>query len=765
MNADSGEPARDRIYYAHSRKDAMEVEWQRLADHLKNTAEIASEMGRDADISDLAYLAGLLHDLGKYSDQFQGRLRGDRQQVDHSTAGAREVMTLFPKRPQRDFAELISYAIAGHHSGLPDCGSSGDLGESSTLLGRRNRKKLPDYSAYRAEIQVDSARLTPRRIKASQFRFRGESGEEKTTQYAGFSVSFLTRMLFSTLVDADSLETERYCQQGLVPRGGFASLEDLKREFDLHLGAFGNPKREIDKRRTEITLAAISGAQKSPGFFTLTVPTGGGKTLTSMAFALNHALAHGLRRIIYVIPYTSIIEQNARVFREALGVCGHENVLEHHSNLDWEKVRQPGGWEGVGVAKKLKLAAENWDVPIVVTTNVQFFESIFSNRRARARKVHNLAKSVIILDEAQMLPRDYLKPCLMALSELVQNYGASVVLSTATQPNLHRFFPASTTFTELAPETATLFDFFRRVQVRMLGGVTDEALLGRLAEHEQALCIVNTRRHAKSLFDALAKGQSDGVYHLSTLMCPAHRSIVLEEIRSRLNQGEPCRVVSTQVMEAGIDVDFPVGYRALAGLDSILQAAGRVNREMKRGMAEMFVFEPDANHTRPPAYIRQAAEIARQVLREYPDPTTQEAIDAYYTRLYTLQGERAFDARDILGSLDKQNGQTDFDFKQASDKFKMIDEDTVAVLVPFDATARALIEQLRTSDYPAALLRKLQPYAINIYEPEFNALRDIGAVQPVGDTAFVLSGECFEKYYTASGLVLPEKGGGVGIFI
>ena len=280
----------------------------------------------------------------------------------------------------------------------------------------------------------------------------------------------------------------------------------------------------INRKRTEILNACRVGASAAPGFFTLTVPTGGGKTLASMAFALNHAHTHGLERIIYIIPFTSIIEQNAGVFREALGELGAENILEHHSNYAWEATGQSADDETNQVKAKLKLAAENWDIPIVVTTNVQFFESLFASQKSQARKVHNIAKSVLVFDEAQMLPRQYLKPCLLAVQELVQNYGCSAVFCTATQPSLPRFFPAQTAFTELAPDPQGLFDFFRRVQVTNLGAVPDAELIQQIHAQQQALCIVNTRRHAKGLYDLLDR---DGAFHLSTLMCPAHRKTTL----------------------------------------------------------------------------------------------------------------------------------------------------------------------------------------------------------------------------------------------
>lgn len=745
-------------FYAHTREDRDETEWQLLKDHLIATGEIAFDLGRDANVSQLAQVAALLHDIGKYSDAFQARLRGSKRSVDHATAGAREVRVLFPNPPHRDIADLLSYCIAGHHTGLPDYGSMGDIATDGTLLARREKKKLEDYSAYKSEIEIDLSQMQAPRIRPSRFRF---GDQEKP--YRGFSIAFLTRMIFSTLVDADWLDTERFVS-GEKPRGQYASIEALAQEFERYMHRFADPQSAIDRKRTETLHTCIAKADHKPGFFTLTVPTGGAKTLTSMAFALKHALAHGMKRIIYVIPFTSIIEQNAAVFREALGPLGEENILEHHSNLDWEQLRQDSDHEGESAYEKLKLAAENWDIPIVVTTNVQFFESLFANKKSRSRKLHNIANSVIIFDEVQMLPRDFLKPCLLAVSELVQNYGTSVVLSTATQPALEKFFPAGTPFTELAPDPPALFDFYRRVSIESLGSLPDDILLKKLNEHMQVLCIVNTRRHAKGLFDQLT---GEGNYHLSTLMCPAHRKQVLTEIRERLEIGEPCRVVSTQVMEAGIDVDFPVGYRAMAGLDSIIQAAGRVNREGRHASGQMFVFQPETPFiTRTPAFIEQTSAVAQSTLRTFAnDPTTILAINGYYQQLYVLQNERAFDTRQILNYFEKGTGKFDFDFKTAAENFKLIDDNTVAVIIPYNHDATEFLETLKYTLYPMTILRKLQPFTVNIYEREFRALQSLGAIQTVHEQYHTLDVRYTKSYYHAqTGLVLPESSGGVAVF-
>jgi CRISPR-associated endonuclease/helicase Cas3 len=442
-------------FYAHTKDGADESEWQPLIEHLTRVADYAAEFGRDAGVAELARAAGMIHDLGKYSKEFQARLRGAKIKVDHATAGAKEVLQVFEGTPQQPFATLLAYCVSGHHTGLLDYGNPSDLPGDGTLTARL-KTDVCDYGAYKGEVDIPALAL-PQRLP-----IRPLKGQ------LGFSLSFLTRMIYSALVDADFQETEEF-MQGKKPRGGHEDIPTLRDKLNAHLRQFENPTSDINRKRTATLRACVEKSAQKPGCFKLTVPTGGGKTLASMAFALNHAATHGMKRIIYVIPFTTIIEQNAGVFKEVLG---EENVLEHHSNFDWETKKREAGEQADdrtrSVYAKLKLAAENWDIPIVVTTNVQFFESLFANRSSRCRKLHNLAKSVIVFDEAQMFPRDYLRPAMSAVWELVTNYGASAVFCTATQPNLERFLPAGTPITELAPNPQDLFEFYKRVEVKPL---------------------------------------------------------------------------------------------------------------------------------------------------------------------------------------------------------------------------------------------------------------------------------------------------------
>jgi CRISPR-associated endonuclease/helicase Cas3 len=745
-------------FYAHRHEGEDREEWQPLIEHLKKTAELARGFGESANIGDLAYIAGLMHDLGKYSLEFQKRLEGG-QRVDHSTAGAKELYALLKGTMKEDFAKLLTYPITGHHTGLLDFGDESDL-EGRTLCVRL-KSNIPNFSAYKNELTLANLPF-PKQLHIRPLLLRAIPGKPPKN-YLGFSISFLIRMVYSTLVDADFQETETY-MQGKKPRGGYDNIPILCDKLDAYLCRFENPTTDINRKRNETLKVCIEKAKQKPGFFRLTVPTGGGKTLASMAFALHHASAHDLRRVIYVIPYTTIIEQNAGVFKEILG---EENVLEHHSNFDWEGKKKEAGDNPDdrtnSAYAKLKLAAENWDIPIVVTTNVQFFESLFANKSSRCRKLHNIAKSVIVFDEAQMLPREYMRPVMAAVWELVTNYGASVVFCTATQPGLERFLPEKTELKELTPNPQDLFDFYKRVEVKNLGTLTDTELLMRLNGHAQALCIVNTRRHASGLFEGL---REEGNYHLSTLMCPTHRKEKLAEIRGRLTSGQPCRVVSTTVMEAGIDLDFPVGYRALSGLDSINQAAGRVNRNMRLAESEIFVFEPKSDFVKKtPRYILQAVEVSRMVLRCHAEaPISIPAIEAYFGQLYNLQDPNiSFDFNHILDYLDRTDGK--FMFETAARLFRFIEDVTVTVIIPYSEAATDLIEELIYTQYPNSTLRKLQPYTVSIYEGELDRLSTKGVILTIDEKYNYLNPEYLEDYYDPDrGLLVPESGGGEGLF-
>lgn len=706
---------------AHISADGLRK--QTVAEHLLGTAELAEGFGAAFGIQEDARLAGLLHDIGKCSDAFQARLRGGAR-CDHSSAGAQEAIA------QHHLP--IAFAVAGHHGGLPDGGAAGDTADSPTLMGRRH-KKVEDYSRFAEQIALPG-RLPP---------FQSIDGPKETVN---FRTAFYTRMLFSCLVDADWLDTEAF-MDGAVERGMNRPIPELLERFDssLHRKGWDRPVRELDILRRDILVQCRALGALEPGLFTLTVPTGGGKTGASIAFALEHAKAHGLRRIVYVIPYTSIIEQNAAVFRDMLG---EDCVLEHHNSVDLDSSEN-----AAPALERRKRAAENWDATVVVTTAVQFFESLFAARPSKCRKLHNLAESVIIFDEAQMLPVPYLKPCIAAMAELAAHYRCSAVLCTATQPSLGpllRQYVPNLSPRELCPDWPALLPRFRRVSFRQEGVLSDETLTEQLNGEEQVLCIFNSRKQAQAVYACL---ESEGRYHLSTLMTPVHRRGKLSEIRARLLQGLPCRVVSTSLIEAGVDVDFPTVYRAEAGLDSILQAAGRCNREGKRSpeASIVHIFTPEDGS---PPLFQQNIKAANTALRR-ASPDDPAAITTYFDALYQWRGA-SLDQKDIMGQWEKGSNGVQYPFQLVAEQFRLIEQPTTTVYIP-TAESSPLLEDLRRGSYSRSLLRKLGQYGVAVYPQHLQALDRGGHLERVDESVIILRST--DLYSEETGLAMePTEG-------
>ncbi|MFC0269050.1 CRISPR-associated helicase/endonuclease Cas3 [Kushneria aurantia] len=742
-------------FYAHS-TDSSHHDWQTLADHLQAVAELAAQRADRFGMADSGRVAGLLHDLGKYSHDFQRRLAGSKEAVDHSTAGALVARERFPG----GVGELLAYVIAGHHAGLANGRDEG----GRTPLAQRLQAELPALDeCWRNELELPSQLRPP-----AGFSTRKDRGF--------FQLAFLTRMLFSCLVDADYLDTERFyaATEGreAPSRGGGPGLDVLREALDIHLKEkqAQASASDVNRCRAEILDTVREQAGLEPGHFTLTVPTGGGKTLASLAFALDHALAHGMDRVIYVIPFTSIVEQNAEVFREALGEFGNSAVLEHHSAFD---NREPRHRHDRDSRDKLKRDSENWDAPIVVTTAVQFFESLFAAKTSRCRKLHNIARSVVILDEAQTMPLPLLRPSVAALDELARHYHTSVVLCTATQPALAESDDPERSFAgglhhlrELAPEPRGLYQRLARVTVRHIGTLDDSGLHDEMLEVEQALCIVNNRRHARALYQSIA--DQPGAFHLTTAMCAIHRRKVLAEIRHTLAAGKPCRVVSTSLIEAGVDVDFPRVLRAEAGLDSIAQAAGRCNREGKRSAAdsEVRIFATANDDWAPPPELKQFAQATREVLRHHgDDPLAPDAIEAYFRLLYWQQGPQQLDRHGLLKQIEE--GRLDgLPFDTLEQKYRLIENTQYPVIIPYDDEARESLRHLAFTEKAGGIARRLQPYIVQVPERGFRALERAGliaAIEPdtFGEQFMVLiderPGELNDNLYSsASGLDWDE---------
>ncbi|MCE5360116.1 CRISPR-associated helicase Cas3' [Candidatus Igneacidithiobacillus taiwanensis] len=703
--------------------------------------------------SDWARLAGRWHDLGKYRPRFQhyirqasgfeadAHIKGEvSRRAPHSTAGAMLATDRFGNT-----GRVLAYIIAGHHAGLADW--FGDLDQR--LASTESRAELAESleSNPPAELLV-SGNFKP--------DLRAVPGGKD-----GFAL--WVRMLFSALVDADFLDTERYMDPDKYAlRNQWPALSELATQFDTHMARLvaSAAPTAVNEVRAEILRQCREKAALSPGLFSLTVPTGGGKTLSGMAFALEHARLHGKRRVIHVIPYTSIIEQTADTFRSIFG----EAVIEHHSNAESDPEQENYA---------SRLACENWDAPIIVTTNVQFFESLFAARTSRCRKLHNLVDSVVILDEAQLLPPEFLQPMLDMLRLLTRHYGVTVVLSTATQPALstREYFDPSKNLRgledvrELMDDPDALYAALERVRVRLpldWHTRTDwSTLAGDIAKHESVLVIVNTRKDAHELWRQMQE-YDPGTFHLSALMCGAHRSQVIADIKMRLQASIPTRVVSTQLVEAGVDVDFPVVYRALAGLDSIAQAAGRCNREGRLAeKGEVIVFVPPK--PAPPGLLRRGEDACRNVLYEVTgQPLAREHFARYFQHLYhacELDKMRICDELFMAGdSLDGR--ELAVNFRSAAEKFRLIeDEDSVPIIVRYrgsdgqDDSIDNWLTKLRKEGPQRWLMRKLQRYTVNLHRSRATQLLAQGDIEEIMPGLFV---QLSDWLYDAQIGLLPE---------
>ncbi len=707
-------------FYAHSREGQSSEHWQLLNEHLNNVAELAAEFAAPFGGQEWARLSGLWHDLGKGTLQWQAFLRHANGVVDefakfyeghptHADVGAQRLAG-----NSAQAGKLLAFCIAGHHGGLPNWN-----GSAQSALESRLKKKHP-------EIQID----------ISIPDFPSELPFAPDGSRLGFQFQFFARMLFSCLVDADYLDTEASLDGERVGwRSAYPPMDVLHKRFWNH---FNKLREEVDSttnvnlQRETVLRDCLNAAKSGSGLFSLMVPTGGGKTLASLAFALEHAKVHQKRRIIYVIPFTSIIEQNAKVFRDVLG---DDAVLEHHCNF----ISDHSDW-------KTRLASENWDAPIVVTTNVQFFNSFYANKPSKCRKLHNVANSIIIFDEVQAIPVQKLKPCLEVIKELSENYGVTSVLCTATQPAIEyseQFKSGLKGVAEIVRDVPALFNALKRTEEFFVGELDEPSVANQLFELDQVLCIVNTRLQALDIYEALPESEAN--IHLSALMHPAHRTRKLNEVRRRLKDGEPCRVVSTQLIEAGVDIDFPCVYRAVSGIDSIAQAAGRCNRNgLSATPQKVFVFEfPEDSAC---AFFRQAAQSAKKLFDRFAGRlTAPECVRSYFSD-YFWKNEQRMDLDGIVEKC-RMAQSLDIQFKDIAE-FKMIKSATIPIVVSLEEPAEKLVRSLEFAEHKGGILRRLQQYTVQVYLYQFNEIRD-WLENPEPDV-FVLSSK--EIYSEQTGL-------------
>jgi CRISPR-associated endonuclease/helicase Cas3 len=715
------------IAYAHSKEGAPKSEWHTLRAHLEAVASLAEQFAAKWGAAQWGRYAGLWHDLGKFCEDFQQMITADaeaeRSRVNHSSAGALRAIDELGE----ELGLILAAVIAGHHAGLAN-------------LGELQHKRLQPSERHHLDAAIAGG------ANADWLRMEPKLEEPKGFAGKSRSIELWIRFLFSALIDADRLDTERFHDETKTAlRGIRVSMGELAAKVDAHIDALAEEARRhrasvVNDVRAEVLQDCRERATEPQGIFTLTVPTGGGKTLASMSFALRHASVHGLDRVIVVIPYTSIIEQNARVLKE---IVGEENVLEHHTNFD------PGD------QRKYWLDTENWDARIIVTTSVQFFESLFANKTSVARKVHAIANSVVVFDEVQTLPPGLLLPIVDVMNDLSARYAVSLVLCTATQPALkkRRGFPVGFASTrEIVNDPRHHFMMLQRVEARwpddLYAAEAWPDLAARIGTEQQALAIVHRRDDARVLCNLLPAD----TLHLSAAMYPGHRSQVLDEIRRRLKENEPCRVVSTQLVEAGVDLDFPVVFRALAGLDSLAQAAGRCNREGKsaRGTLDIFVAET----LPPPGELRKALDAARIVARRSggkPDLFGNPSIFTdYFLQFYGTP-------------IDEKGIQTDreaFHFATVAENFQMIDNGQESLVIPFDELCRDMVSTLRTHQGNARILRRrLQRYAVSVPRRQMTDMRSMGAAIETeeGSGIFVLADIFRTAYDPRFGLLPPSK--------
>lgn len=769
--------------YAHTKEGAEEDEWQPLEEHLLNVADRAASFAAAFGYGNWGRALGILHDAGKVSAAFQQRLHGSGEQVDHSTPGAWEALSRYRSELGDANGRLLAYALVGHHGGIPN----GVRGERTPLKSRLDKEGINDiaqeFEEYAASVGIsipggDSLEPIP-------FEKLALCGKRDIAMTRGiFSTSVLDRMLFSCLVDADYLDTEHFVTPDVsAARDGIHrdAVATLSQKLDMHMESLQSsaaPSR-VNSMRAMVLEDCRSAAKWAPGIYTLTVPTGGGKSLASLSFALHHAAANNMNRVIYAIPFTSIVEQNAQVFRLVLG---DDNVLEHHSNYDFDAVDND--------ERRLaeRLAVQNWDTPLVVTTNVQLLESLFSNKPSKCRKLHNIANSVIVLDEAQMLPDNLLKVSLAMLEELVADFNVTVVLCTATQPALEGLWPFGASPREIASHQDELLSVFRhRARFVIEGGLKEEELVGALASSQQVLCIVGTKKKARVLYEdvinrvceeELCEEDNLGIFHLSANMTPLHRSEILAEIRRRLSTGERCIVISTQLIEAGVDVDFPVVYREMAGIDSLIQAAGRCNREgrLPEGVVHVFEISDEvdlglSSKRLDGSWLGQMKDIARCVIDAHGKTLDPSMSKEFFENRYGAATEKGLDVEGLYSAMTSESllaGNSIFgtlNFEDYANKYRIIEDISAPVFVPWGEKGFELLSELQracSQGIPAsAFASKLQRSSVGVaqwrlIELERSGIVDSKTYAPIN--VLSLEHDCRQTYSDAVGLLDPGEG-------
>lgn len=697
---------------------------QTVQQHSFQTAVLCREYAIPA-FKDFLYVVGLLHDIGKYMDEFQKRIRGAQIRVEHSMCGAIAAGELFPNV----MGLMIQFCIAGHHSGLPDAGFPNDTAELGTLYGRLKRE-FSDYSEYKRELEIPSVDFGA----WAEF-VAGDCRKDQELQIDKFA--FLTRYAFSCLVDADSTDTADFCREEERPRALRSDFQVCLDRVNARLSAFVC-RTNLQKARSALQAQAFRNADRDAEIYLLNMPTGSGKTLASVKIALERALAEKKKRIIYVIPYNSIIDQTVDVFEGLFG--GELEILRHQSTFSYEDAED----QDEDYRKAATLAAENWDAPFIVTTAVQFFESVYANKRGKLRKLHNMADSILVFDEAHLMPQNYLQPCLQSIAFITRYLDSEAIFLTATMPDfenlIHKYALPDSKIFNLIQDTS-LFGEFQKCRYKYIGEVEVDALLEKSSQSPSSLVIVNSKKAARQLFRECSTGKK---YHLSTYMTPYDRKRILQEIREELNRLEKdyptyedvpkerrITIIATSLIEAGVDLDVYTVFRERSGLDSILQAGGRCNREGRRAIADVFVFD-FADHTRRTA-IEEKGNLAKGLLGKYEDISKPLCIAEYYDTLYFMKQEEIQKnaMHEICTNIKR------LPFKEYAEKFELIDSKTVSVVVVRDEKSRELAEHLRYTK--SVNTRMLQNYVCTIYQKELEDLIKQHAVEDYGTGVYCLT--------------------------
>lgn len=759
------------VLYAHTGSDFDdESTWQTLSEHLNNVAETASTFAAEFGMFQWGRMLGLLHDAGKSSAAFEKRLRGGKEHVDHSTAGAKIAIERYGSK-----GYFAAYSLVGHHGGQPN-GIRETIGKGSAgrkPLESRLNGEIESYDRFFELVESGEIDL-PQESDLGMPMVPGRRGGEKNQMASKiFSTYALSRMIYSTLVDADYLDTEAFMapEASLARRGRkYSTVEELSAVLEKHLASLCNDGSTVNRMRRTVLRDCLAAADCRQGLFSLTVPTGGGKTLSSLAFALKHACIHHMKRVIIAVPFVTVTEQTAQVLKS---IFGSDQVLEHHSNYDYSDLNDEEAYAQ-------RLATQNWDAPIIVTTNVQLFESLFASKPGKSRKVHNIAGSVVILDEAQTLPDHLLISSLAMLEELTFAYNTSVVLCTATQPALdmskkgETLWPFGSEPLEITNDTEALkMAFGGRVRFEKRGELDIDDLVGELSACSQVLCVVGTKRGARRVYrdivaDAIDKGRlvsekeavDKGYYHLSTLMTPQHRSDVFEVIRRRLADGLRCVVVSTQLVEAGVDVDFPVVYREMAGIDSLVQAAGRCNREGKRdtGTVAIFDYTIEGERQKTSLWLEKMKDITRQLMDEQGVEDIESLVQPFFRRRY---GTEDTDAEGVFASLtDKaiiEEGFRTFPFEQVSFDYRIIDDASIPLFIPRGTDGANELEAIRCSDNRSGFAMRLQRHSVSAEPWLVNELKDAGVLMEI-EPFLVMREELVGSFYSDEvGLLRPGE--------